>query len=156
MKTVSISWLLTNFIRASKEELVSEDKRGFELRLRLQKAAYLLKKLKVEPFTNYEFNLYLYGPYSPKLAAEYFEGDKLGHEKPAVPVIDEEKRKLLEWFIGHDARWLEIASSILFVLERYQRLKRRELFSVLRLSKPRITYPEFEEIFRELKDKGLI
>jgi uncharacterized protein YwgA len=57
------------FLKLSKEELLSEeDSRG---RLRVQKAAYLLKYLGVEPFIRYEFSLYIHGPNSPNLAREH-------------------------------------------------------------------------------------
>ena len=61
-------WLI-EFLKLSKEELLSEeDSRG---RLRVQKAAYLLKYPGVEPFTKYDFSLYIHGPNSPNLAREH-------------------------------------------------------------------------------------
>jgi uncharacterized protein YwgA len=141
-------WLL-EFLKLSKEELLSdEDSRG---RLRIQKAAYLLKYLGVEPFTKYDFSLYIYGPYSPDLAREYFS-EKI-EEK--APEIDNDTLELLEWFMNHEDRWLEIATSILMIRERYPEIGAEEILSILRLSKPWITDREFGEILGELRSKSL-
>jgi uncharacterized protein YwgA len=80
-------WLI-EFLKLSKEELLRwEDPRG---RLRVQKAAYLLKYLGVEPFAKYDFSLYINGPYSPELAREYFS-EKIEE----APEIDSEFGEIL-------------------------------------------------------------
>lgn len=38
----------------------------------LQKAVFLLKHLKIHPFTKYKFNLLVRGPYSLDLANDYY------------------------------------------------------------------------------------
>jgi uncharacterized protein YwgA len=139
-------WLL-EFLKLSKEELLSdEDSRG---RLRIQKAAYLLKYLGVEPFAKYDFSLYINGPYSPELAREYFS-EKIEEE---APEIESDTLELLEWFMSHGERWLEIATSILMIRERYPEIGAEETLSILRLSKPWITNKEFGEILGELRTK---
>jgi hypothetical protein len=70
-----------------------------------------------------------------------------------VPAISGDKLELLNWFMNHDERWLEIATSILMIRERYPRISSEEMLSILRLSKPWITREEFEKILSELKSK---
>ena len=144
---MSIAWLV-EFLKLSREELLrEEDSRG---RLRVQKAAYLLRYLGVHPFTKYDFSLYIHGPYSPELAREYYSEKS---DETTMPEIDRDILELLEWFMSHDDRWLEIATSILMIREQYTKIKDREVLSILRLSKPWITDKEFREVYRELRSK---
>ena len=139
-------WLI-EFLKLDREELLrGEDPR---CRLRIQKAAYLLKHLGVEPFAKYDFSLYINGPYSPELAREYFS-EKIEEE---APEIDNDILELLEWFMNHGDKWLEIATSILMIRERYPDIGAEETLSILRLSKPWITDSEFGEILGELRTK---
>lgn len=148
-----LNWLVEDVLRTSKQTLVSDDEDGFVSRLRLQKAAYLLKRMGVEPFTKYEFNIYLRGPYSPELAKEYY--GELGEEKEK-PEITVEKLESLKWFVEHDEKWLEIASSILLILEDYPDISYDELFSLLRMSKPWVTREKLDQIYRELEERSLV
>jgi len=148
-----LRWLIEDVLRIDGRALVSEDEAGFVSRLRLQKAAYLLKRMGVEPFTKYSFTIYLRGPYSPELAKEYY--GEVGEEKEK-PGITAEKLELLKWFVEHDEKWLEIASSILSILEDYPDISYDELFSLLRMSKPWITREKLDEIYRELEERSLV
>src|SRR5438309_1453676 len=89
---------------------------AFRHRLRVQKAAFLLNHLGIRPFTNYEFNIYLRGPYSPQLAREYYN---LEGAEPSPLNLGAENRLLLSWFLSHNDTWLEVASSVLSIKERY-------------------------------------
>jgi uncharacterized protein YwgA len=144
---MSVDWLL-QILGMTRDELKMEEE--FLKRFRVQKAAYLLKYLGVRPFTKYDFSLYIHGPYSPELAREYYLERS---EEPQVPAISDDKLELLNWFMNHDERWLEIATSILMIRERYPRISSEEMLSILRLSKPWITREEFEKILSELKSK---
>lgn len=125
---------------------------SLEDRLRLQKAVFLLKHLNVEPFTNYSFSFYLRGPYSPDLASEYYD---LKDVKPAPVEMSEEVSELLRWFVSHPADWLEVASSIISIKERYPEMNSREVYSLLRLSKPWVGQSFFKRVKNELKERGL-
>jgi len=142
---------LAEFLKLDREELLrGEDSRG---RLRVQKDAYLLKYLGIEPFAKYDFSLYIHGPYSPELAREYYSEKS---KEPQVPEIDNDTLELLKWFMSHGDRWLEIATSILMIHERYPKIGAEEILSILRLSKPWITDVEFGEILGELRTKPLL
>jgi uncharacterized protein YwgA len=83
---------------------------NFDKRLRIQKIVYLIEELTKD--FNYNFSLYLRGPYSPDLAKEYYS------------LINEDIKPLKENYLKKetiniaknlDARenlWLEIASTI--------------------------------------------
>lgn len=148
---MSIYWLVKK-LGINKEALVSEGEEGFRSRLRLQKAAYLLKRMGVEPFKSYEFNIYLRGPYSPELAKTYY-GELKDYSEPD---ISDDKFDVFKWYMEHDDKWLEIASSILLILERYPDMGEKELLSLLKSSKPWVTEVEFREIYGELEGKGLV
>ena len=146
-----ISWLL-RVLGTSAERVRKED--GLEDRLRLQKAAFLLKHLGVAPFTLFNFNLYVRGPYSPDLAECYYH---LEAETALVEAkLDREKEELLNWFISHDSKWLEIASSIISIKRTYREIDEDEVYSILKMSKPWVDQQKFTAICRELKNRRLI
>ena len=142
-----MDWLL-GFLKLSREELKKDE--NFLSRLRVQKASYLLRYLGVHPFTKYDFSLYIHGPYSTELAREYYSEKS---EEATVPEIDNDTLELLKWFMDHNDRWLEIATSILMIREQYTKIKDREVLSILKLSKPWLSEDEFREVYRELKSK---
>jgi len=144
---MSVDWLL-GFLKLSREELKKDE--NFLSRLRVQKASYLLRYLGVHPFTKYDFSLYIHGPYSTELAREYYSEKS---EEATVPEIDNDTLELLKWFMDHNDRWLEIATSILMIREQYTKIKDREVLSILKLSKPWLSEDEFREVYRELKSK---
>ena len=129
----------------------SDIRERLEDRLRVQKAVFLLRYLKVEPFTGYDFDVYLRGPYSPELASDYYRLE--GVEPEPVEGADVE---IVKWFVSHKPRWLEIASSILWIKEAYPRSKPKEIYSILTLSKPWVGEEEFRRILRELRERSLL
>src|SRR5438132_2932769 len=109
MSKPQIVWLM-NELGIAREGL----KTSFGARLRLQKASFLLNYLSVQPFTKYNFNLYLRGPYSSRLASEYYDLDGIS---PAAVDLSKNEKTLLEWFATLDEATLEVASSILLINE---------------------------------------
>ena len=126
-----------------------KDPDSLEDRLKMQKAVFLLRHLKVKPFRNYDFNMYLRGPYSPELASDYYRLE-------GVEPVEGADVEIIKWFVSHKPRWLEIASSILWIKEACPRSKPKEIYSILTLSKPWVGEKEFRRILRELKEKSLI
>jgi uncharacterized protein YwgA len=112
--------------------------------LRVHKAAYLLKLMRIYPFSHYEFETYIDGPYSSRF------GRKIEN---IAPNIDERKLMSLLWFIDHSERWLEVATSILMIKERYADISVDEMLSILQMSKPWLKEKEFKEIYSELEEK---
>jgi uncharacterized protein YwgA len=126
---------------------------NFEARLRLQKAVFFLKFMKIEPFTNYSFDLYLRGPYSPALADEYYElpDDEAQGDYSLLPDVD----SLLSWFMDHDIDWLEVATSILSLWSKGVR-EADEIYDVLKLSKPWVSEGYFSGVLGELRARGIL
>lgn len=86
---------------------------NFDSRLRIQKVIYLLK-VAGYPF-EYDFRLYIRGPYSTELADDYMELARRGDqeiESLANEVSDDNLKKILEILKGVDNETLEVASSL--------------------------------------------
>ncbi len=125
---------------------------SFSNRLRVQKVAFLLKHLQIEPFSRYGFGLYLRGPYSPALAKEYYD---LGKVVTVPVVVDKKTAKLMEWFGSKDPKWLEVASSIMAIKDKHVEPNADRLYSTLTLSKPWVTKEMFESVRAELASEQL-
>jgi len=144
-----VKWL-TRLLKIRPEKLV--EPASFDFRLKVQKIAFLLSHLKVSPFTDYTFSLYLHGPYSPDLAKDYYGLEKVKVE----PVrLDRKNTNTLKWLALKDERWLEVASSIISVRDRYPNAAKKEILSTLTMSKPWITRDMFEGVMTDLASKRL-
>lgn len=146
----AVSWLI-EFLGLTPEKVVSPS--GFNARLRVQKAALLLKHLGVKPFTEFAYGLYLRGPYSTALSAAYYN---IRGVSPSEPSIGEETKGILRWFASNDLTWLEVASSILSIRESHPRVSNPEVLLQLQLSKPWVTISYFTKVLSDLKSKGLL
>jgi len=150
MGKAEVAWLAQR-LGIPKTKLITPH--ALEDRLRVQKAAFLLKHLKVSPFTDYGFNLYVRGPYSPALATDYYD---LSQASPRPVRLNKHDDELLDWFAQNDAKWLEVASSIILIKERYPRATRKEIHSVLQISKSWVDRKYFESVIKELVKRGLL
>lgn len=144
-----IRWL-AKFLGTSPAKLIKPS--AFETRLKLQKATFLLRHLKVAPFTEYPFSMYVSGPYSPLLASEYYHLNRVR----ATPVeLDSGVKEVLRWFSSRDVKWLEVASSILSIKERNNNAGKDTVYSVLTMSKPWVTREYFDSVVADLEQKHL-
>jgi len=144
-----IRWL-AKFLGTSPAELIKSS--AFETRLKLQKATFLLSHLKVAPFTDYSFSMYVSGPYSPSLASEYYHLDGI---RTSRVKLDSGVKRVLKWFSSRDRKWLEVASSILSIKERNNNVEKDTVYSVLTMSKPWVTREYFDSVVTELAAKSL-
>ena len=89
----------------------------FEDRLRLQKIIYIAKHFGIN--LGYSFNEYLRGPYSPELADDYYELEKLWDTdtiNSLKPLDGENIRELTEFVKNKSVNELEgIATGLMFV-----------------------------------------
>lgn len=143
-----VVWLI-DFLGLSKEKLANPD--SFNERLKFQKAVFLLKHLDFSPFRNYGFSMYLRGPYSPELAGDYYNLEGVS----PVPIELGDKKELLNWFVSHDMKWLEIASSIISITDSYREIPDSEIYDILHMSKPWVKKDDFQKIINELGRMGL-
>lgn len=93
-------------------DIVGNGDKQFTNRLKLQKYAFLAKRLGM-PF-HYPYGLYLYGPYSSELAADYYtlarSSGKNGRTSGTIPDVFRKNDFLKA--IRNDPKWLEIAATI--------------------------------------------
>jgi uncharacterized protein YwgA len=150
MVSAEVRWLI-GYLGLTPEKVQS--RAGFNARLRVQKAALLLKHMGVKPFTEFEFGLYLRGPYSSPLSSIYYN---LGESPAKEPNINSATKEVLTWFTSNDLTWLEVASSILSIKDSHPRMSSSEVLSQLRLSKPWVTEKYFESVHSDLSNRCLV
>ncbi|MGB9762639.1 MAG: hypothetical protein ACPLW7_01275 [Minisyncoccia bacterium] len=86
---------------------------NFDIRLKIQKIVYLLKYITKE--FNYDFSLYLRGPYSPELAKDYFSiTDENIYGNPKQ-VLSNNSINIVNDLKSKDNIWLEVASTIILM-----------------------------------------
>lgn len=129
----------------------------FISRLRLQKYVYLAKFFDID--LGYKYNLYLRGPYSPTLAEDYYNLTEMDKVVGAISNFG----KFADLVSGKDHKWLEIASTILFIWENNMRKEwssedKLKTFIITRTSdiKSHAGRPFVERVFRELEKAGLL
>jgi uncharacterized protein YwgA len=146
MKEASLGWLMDH-LGISAEAV----KKSFDARFRLQKAAFLMKCLGIRPFTDFGFGLYIHGPYSSRLALEYYTTEKTG----GTSNLGLEEVSALDWFMSHESGWIELASGILSLRSSNKGMREEELLSTLRLSKPWVTKERFSDVLVDLSKHEL-
>lgn len=96
--------------------LVAEDTNaGFDTRFRIQKYVFLAQHLGLD--TKYRHSRYRYGPYSPKLAKEYY---RLAEDLDAYKTESEGRipsrfrsDDFLDTVADRDDEWLEVATTLI-------------------------------------------
>jgi len=122
----------------------------FNNRLKLQKYVFLARKYGFN--LGYSYNLYIHGPYSPQLADDYYaleesaiEPEKITMEEGFIKLI----RKKSEW-------WLELASTVVMVSERYRDMRDEMMVKLVRNSKPFASEGEVEEVISKLRIANVV
>ena len=94
-------------------DIVDNGEKQFINRLKLQKYAFLAKRLGM-PF-HYRHGIYLYGPYSRKLAADYYAlaRDSRQDDMSSAAIPDGFRKNDFMKAIRNDPNWLEIATTII-------------------------------------------
>ena len=122
----------------------------FNNRLKLQKYVFLARKYGFN--LGYSYNLYIHGPYSPQLADDYYALEESAIE-PEKITLDEGFIKLIrkksEW-------WLELASTVVTVSERYRDMRDEMMIKLVRNSKPFASKSEVEEVISKLRKANAI
>lgn len=77
--------------------------------------SFLLRRYGID--LGYSYNYYIRGPYSPELAKDYYN---LPHVEEEIEVPE----NFIKLIKGKSERWLELASSLVMVLEKYPGLVR--------------------------------
>ena len=147
-----IAWLVSELGFSPKQ--LQDKEIGFDDRLRVQKAAFLLNYLEVMPFYEFDFDMYLNGPYSTQLSREYYALSGIIPEEPKR--LTRYEKEIVLWFNDHDSKWLEIASSIILVKKENKDFTRGMIYRILLVSKPWVEESVFETVYDELESKHLL
>ncbi|MEM3951833.1 MAG: hypothetical protein QXT92_00135 [Nitrososphaerota archaeon] len=148
--------ILTVFIQFLRDRLgyVFNVEEEFDKRFLLQKYVFMARYFGLD--MGYDYPLYIYGPYSGELEDDYYELSSLETlPKTGLP-SGFDAGGFIELVRGRDARWLEVAASILSVLEEYPSLSEDEVYGILRMSKPWLTRERFREVCEALVERRLI
>ena len=118
----------------------------FNNRLKLQKYVFLLRRYGID--LGYSYNYYIRGPYSPELANDYYNLPKVDGEIK----LPEDFLKLIK---NKSERWLELASSLVMVFEKYPRISEDEAIRIVAGSK--LENPDkLRKILAELREHKAI
>ncbi len=167
---------LASFIKILRDSgvLPSLNINRFDHRLRLQKYVFLSKKFGISGFNSYLFSEYMYGPYSPGLADDYYEMERNRMD----PYTEFDKRfyeelnrsaefkKFVNLVRNKDSKWLEVAATMLDLSEAVKRdvsrgiIQEENAIAVLKdmvkNRKPFASKRFIEEIYSELKHAGIV
>lgn len=146
MNEASVGWLMEH-LGVTARAIDS----SFSARFRIQKAAFLLKHLGVEPFSGLGFGLYIHGPYSSTLAQWYYNAKPGGEAS-----VDSGTVAKLDWFMDNDDGWIELASAIISLKGSRGGMGDKDLPAALRVSKPWVTDHMAEKVLGELRSQNLI
>jgi len=144
---------LKRFIAALKKHCKYRfDVDNLESKIKLQKYVYFAREFGLE--FPYEFNLYIYGPYSPDLAKDYYSINRIDVEPMELP------EEFINFLSGKDVNWLEIASTYLMIWKRYNRPKKflsyKRIYELVRSAKPFARDEELEDITKTFKEYHII
>ena len=129
----------------------------FSDRLKVQKFVYIVQNRGIN--LGYLFNFYLYGPYSTDLTRTAFQIEdypSMKEVKFVKPEIEKKFESILSNLQNHkdDLRWLEGASSILFLSEI--KYSKDRIYQQLAKKRTPFTKGDIDKIWQELEQWGWI
>ena len=136
------------------------DLHKFQGRLAFQKVTYLLQSFGF--YFGFQFNWYLYGPYSPELAKVGFE-IRNGAESPAdIPFTNSEAGKRFDKFLDfinaakNDPEQLELLASIHFLTKLSPKLSKEQIIERIKAKQPYFSKDRAEQGWMHLQSYGLV
>jgi len=136
---------LVRFLKSLKDEgIIDFDKDSFVHRLKLQKYVFIAQKLGFH--TNYNYSLYIHGPYSTSLADDYYSIGNFDSEKPTRM-----KSKFVKITKNKSKKWLELAATIIMIKERHDTINHNKLIDLVKSAKPLADKDYLLDIIRELE-----
>jgi uncharacterized protein YwgA len=121
---------------------------SFEARFRIQKLVYLLQHLSFRGKLNYNFSLYLRGPYSLGLASDYYTLSEATPPVSLEPKQMNDIKKLLEFT---DAE-LELLSTIVSVLDYSPNASPKDVVFVVKNLKPKYTDEQIKSMLERARE----
>ncbi len=135
---------LAGFVKALEKIGFNFNVRLFNNRLKLQKFVFLAKQYGID--LGYNFNLYIRGPYSPLLAEDYY---RLSEE--IEPIRVELPDDFLRLIKNKSERWLELASTVVMVKNRYPSIDDEKIIKIVLGNKPFTNEKELKKIICKLR-----
>lgn len=129
-------------------EIIDFNKDSFVHRLKLQKYVFIARKYGLD--TGYDYSLYIHGPYSSGLADDYYAINDFSRAKKIE--LDTEFTKLVK---NKSKKWLELASKIIVIKDRYDQISDDKLIDLVKSAKPKATREGLEKIIRTLNKNSL-
>lgn len=141
---------LNSFIKALEDaNILKFNKNRFNHRLKLQKYVYIANLYGLR--ANYDYSLYIHGPYSSELADDYYTIEDFSNEEPMQ--LD---RRFINLVNGKTERWLELASTIIMLNKRYPTITREDLIDLAKATKPYASENELRLITLNLKRQSCL
>ena len=134
------------------------DMSSFKNRLTFQKTVYFLQIFGLS--FGYNFNWYVYGPYSSILTKDGYEMEKVKNV-PKIAFINpkyEESLAKLDKFLGkkrHDADWLELLASIHFLKSTKLATTKRDIIETITHKQTHFDEQDCEKALEYLEGYGL-
>lgn len=136
---------LASFLKALADaSIIDFNKNWFNHRLKLQKYVFIAQRFGFR--TDYDYSLYIHGPYSSKLADDYYGISDFTDREPMA--LDYKFIRLVK---NKSEEWLELASTILMIKERYGNVSRDKLINLVKTVKPFAEREYLIEITRSLE-----
>jgi len=109
--------MLKAFLEALKIKGIPYNTKRFDSRLKIQKMVYIGQFFNISGLNNYEFNKYLHGPYSEKLAEDYYTIDNIKADPQKIEKFlnDKNFQKFVKLVKGKNGKWLAVAAEIIDV-----------------------------------------
>ena len=135
-------------------DISGDDDSHFINRLKLQKYVFIAKYFGM-PF-HYKHGIYMYGPYSRRLAADYYSLASDGRRDIVSPMLNPAQFRESDFLkvIRNDPKWLEIAATL---LDRYNETKDLNIL-VEEVGRVKFMFGrEFiVDVLKDLKTHGLV
>lgn len=133
------------------------NREDFDDRFLLQKYVFFAQELGYP--TDYSYNVYIFGAYSPDLTEDYFDGAIDGGDFQSEIADDFDTEAFDSLIFGREPEWLEIASTAMIFYQEYQLLseeERRKKVVAKTSEEKGVPQRKARSILDELEGEGLL
>ncbi len=138
-----------------KFDILGGSDESFNNRFRIQKLVFIAKYFGLD--SEYNYRIYLHGPYSSRLADDYFNLAKHNNPNNFNKEINDNKFKKEDFFNfvqNRDDEWLEACSTILSLADVYS--TKEDLLNKVYEIKAHIPKSKISQVFSELDNRNII
>ncbi|VFJ14046.1 hypothetical protein [Candidatus Nitrosocosmicus franklandus] len=129
---------------------------GFYNRKKLQKLVFLAQSRFNLP-SNYAYDIYKHGPYSPRFSADYYQMnlDIVNQKTYSLPSSFDENR-YTALFIDKDINWLEVSTTAIDLFDKNKDIHIKDLVNSICNLKPQFSIPYITKVVNDLLREKLI